>query len=153
VLKIVRAVQGVHALDLLWKQGLFVDMGVIFRCVHDCVSEVSFLLEQYPEKSGQVDIFLKEFFSKTIEEQTTSAETPVETKKIHNAVVRSLKNGKHDDQSKEMITSVYKTFCGYTHAGYAHILEMFGGDSSSMSFNLSGVPSHNQQSNAHESRF
>ncbi len=38
VLKLVRAEQGIHALELLCHNGLFVDMGAIYRCVGDCTS-------------------------------------------------------------------------------------------------------------------
>ncbi len=44
ILKIIRSAQGVHALNLLCREGLFVDMGAIYRCVGDCSAEVYFLL-------------------------------------------------------------------------------------------------------------
>ena len=47
VLKITRAAQGVTALNLLCRSGLFIDFGVIIRCVNDCVAEAYFLLVDF----------------------------------------------------------------------------------------------------------
>lgn len=145
VLKLVRAGQGIHALDLLCRSGLFVDMGAIYRCVADCTSEVHFLLEGYPQKSSNVEKFIKEFFSKTIDGHLSSEEEPVQTKKIHSAMIRSLTGREQDERIKGHLTKIYKTFSGYTHAGYSHIMQMFGGPSQNMSFNISGIPSQQQK--------
>jgi hypothetical protein len=144
VLKLIRAVQGIHSLKILCGKGLFVDMGTIFRCVGDCVAEVYFLLEKYPEQSNHVRQFLKEFFSKTIDGHLSSEEHSVLSKKIHNAMIRSLTGGIHDEQLKKHQTNVYKTFSGYVHAGYSHIMQMYGGAYSNQSFNVSGIPSQAQ---------
>jgi len=145
VLKIVRAAQGIHALNLLCRSGLFVDMGAIYRCVVDCTTEVYFLLENYPNQSSNVRKFIKEFFSKTIEGHLSSEEEPVPTKKIHNAMIRSLTGTEQDERTKKSLTNVYKTFSGYTHAGYSHIMQMFGGPTLDRSFNISGIPSQEQK--------
>jgi hypothetical protein len=67
VLKIVRAAQGVHTLDLLCRSGMFIDFGIIIRCVVDCEAEVYFLLENFPNTSGKVDKFVKAFFASSID--------------------------------------------------------------------------------------
>ena len=144
VLKLVRAGQGIHALRILCDRGLFVDMGAIYRCAGDCVAEVYFLLEKFPEQSNHVKQFLKEFFSKTIDGHLSSEEHSVLSKKIHNAMIRSLTNSTQHEQMKKSHTNVYKTFSGYVHAGYAHIMQMFGGSYPNLSFNVSGVPSQSQ---------
>lgn len=143
VLKLVRAAQGIHAMDLLCRNGLFIDMGAIYRCVNDCIWEVYFLLEKYSEPSENVQQFVKAFFAQTIDNHIASEEKPVQTKKVHAAVVRSLTGGEQDEQIKTHLTNVYKTFSGYTHAGYAHIMQMFG-PLQEGSFNLSGIRSQQQ---------
>lgn len=145
VLKLVRAAQGIHALNLLCRSGLFVDVGAIYRCVGDCISEVYFLLENYPEQSSNVKKFLKEFYSKTIDGHLSSGEEHVSTKKIHNAMIRSLTGSDQDERTKKSLTNVYKTFSGYTHAGYSHIMHMYGGPFPNLSFNISGIPSQEQK--------
>ena len=57
-------------------------------------------------------------------------------------MVRVLK-GRHDDKMAEMTEKIYKTFCGYVHANYAHIMEVYNG--STCDFNLAGVPSVKQR--------
>ena len=37
---------------------------------------------------------------------------------------------------------IHTTFCGYVHANYAHIMEVYNG--TSRDFNLAGVPSQQQ---------
>lgn len=144
VLKMVRAAQGVYALKILCSRGLFVDMGAICRCIGDSIAEVYFLLEEYPEQSSHVKQFLKEFYSKTIDGHLLSQEHPVLSRKIHNAMVRSLTGGIQNEEVKKILTNIYRTFSGYIHAGYAHIMQMYGGSYTNLSFNISGVSSQSQ---------
>ena len=54
-------------------------------------------------------------------------------------MVRALRD-QYDHGTAETLQMVHKTFCGYVHAGYAHIMETYGGGPR-LSFNLMGVPS------------
>jgi hypothetical protein len=139
VLKLVRAAQGLSTLQLLCRAGLFIDMGSSLRGVNDCVEEIYFLLEHYPEKpSAHVEQFIKNFFEGTIDGYLDVATHQVQRDKIRSARVRVLK-GSHDDSTQNLLERIYKTFCGYTHAGYANIMEVYNGAQDS--FNLDGVPS------------
>jgi hypothetical protein len=91
VLKLVRAAQGVKALELLCHAGLFIDFGVIMRSVNDCNSEVYFLLEEFPKASSNVDRFIRSFFEHSIDGYLSATTTSVESAKIRSAVVRVLK--------------------------------------------------------------
>ncbi len=142
VLKIIRAAHGINAMHRLCLSGLFIDLGAIYRCVSDCLAEVHFLLEEYPERSSTVDKFLKFFFSMTIDGHLQSAEEHVQSKKIHNAMVRSLTGKPQDEPVKKMISHIYQTFSGYVHAGYAHTMQMYGG---APDFNIGGIPSMEQK--------
>jgi hypothetical protein len=144
-LKLIRAAQGIHAMDILGRHGLFVDLGAINRCVEDCVSEVYFLLENYPNQTNNVNKFVKHFFSKTIDGHLSSGEEPVSTNKVHNAMVRSLTGEEQDESTKASLTKAYATFSGYIHAGYSHIMQMYGGHPPRLSFNISGIPSQRQK--------
>ena len=119
-------------------------MGAIYRCVGDCEAEIYFLLEDYPRQSSNVQKFLKEFFSKTIDGYLTTKEEPVQIKKIHSAMVRTLTCNEQDERVKQHITKIYKTFSGYTHAGYSHIMQMYG-PLDSPTFNISGIESQSQR--------
>ena len=142
VLKITRAAQGVTALNFLCRSGLFIDFGVIIRCVNDCVAEAYFLLEEYPNSSVNVGQFVKSFFESTIDGFLSKEIPLVPTKKIRSAMVRVLK-GRHDEGTRKIIDKIYKTFCGYVHADYAHIMEIYNGGTDD--FNLTGVPSIQQR--------
>lgn len=145
VLKIVRAAQGVHALNILCEAGLFVDMGAIYRCVGDCSAEVYFLLEKYPKQSKNVQKFLREFYSKTIDGHLTSTEESVQANKIQSAMIRSLTGQEQDEELRKIIVNIYKTFSGYTHAGYSHIMQMYGGTRKRSTFNIPGIPSRSER--------
>jgi len=139
VLKLVRAAQGLSTLQRLCRAGLFIDMGSSLRGVNDCVEEIYFLLEHYPEKSSaHVEQFIKNFFEGTIDGYLDITTHQVQRDKIRSAHVRILK-GSHDDSTQNVLERIYKTFCGYTHAGYANVMEVYNGGQDS--FNLDGVPS------------
>lgn len=142
VLKIIRAVHGVTALNLLCRSGLFIDFGAIIRCVNDCTEDVYFLLEEFPKTSGKVEKFVKSFFENTIDGYLSNETLPVERKKIRSATIRVLKGGQ-DEETRKIMETIYKTFCGYVHANYAHIMEVYNG--STCDFNLDGVPSIEQR--------
>lgn len=57
-------------------------------------------------------------------------------------MVRVLK-GKHDEDTGTRINNVFKTFSGYVHANYAHIMETYNG--AARDFNLAGVASVQQR--------
>ncbi|MES2253640.1 MAG: hypothetical protein V4559_01220 [Pseudomonadota bacterium] len=141
-LKLIRAAHGLNALYVLCGAGLFIDFGAVIRSINDCTEEIYFLLESYPEQpSKHVDQFLKAFFENTIDGYLDGETHQVSRDKIRSAVVRVLKGGQ-DDAVQKMLETIYKTFCGYTHANYAHVMEVYEGIHDS--FNLEGVPSHPQ---------
>jgi hypothetical protein len=137
VLKMIRAAHGVTAIHLLSKNGLFIDFGATMRCINDSVTEVYFLLEKFPERSPDVDRFVKLFFDTTIDRFKT-ARGSVPTRKIKEAEIRVLRDGRVDEDAYEMIDNVHHTFSGYVHANYAHIMEVY--NRATGSFNLGGVP-------------
>lgn len=145
VLKAIRAAQGIKSMYLLCVNGLFVDMGAIYRCVSDCSAEIYFILEQYPKISVNVERFVNAFYETTIDGYLNVGTEHVPTKKIHNAMVRTLTNLKQDDKTRTKILNIYKTFSGYTHANYSAIMQIYGGIPPDLSFNLQGVPSVRQR--------
>jgi hypothetical protein len=145
ILKIIRAAQGIKSLQLLCENGLFIDMGAIYRCVGDCTAEVYFLLEHYPETSEHINRFVKAFFETTIDRYLNMETEYVPAKKIHSAVVRVLTNSEQSETLRASILKIYKTFSGYTHANYCHIMQIYGGMIPNRNFNLSGVPSIQQR--------
>jgi abortive infection Abi-like protein len=137
VLKLVRAAHGVAALEVLRLNGLFIDLGMVMRGVYDSVEEVYFLLEEYPNTSRHVDQFVTAFFEGNIDGYLSASTNDVLKKHIRSARVRCLK-GAHDQATQDLLERLFKSFSGYVHAKYAHVMEVYGGGTG---FNLSGVPS------------
>ena len=145
ILKLIRAVQSLKSLELLCKKGLFIDMSTIYRCITDCDAEVCFLLERYPEKSGLVERFIENFSQTTIDQHLDLKTEQVLSKKIHSAKARIFSQSGNYHDIGEIIKRVHKTFSGYVHANYSHIMEVYGGPRDNLSFNLGGVPSADQK--------
>jgi hypothetical protein len=138
VLKLVRAAQGLVAIKALCEAGLVMDMGASIRCVFDAVEEVFFLLECYPDTpSHHVSQFVKNFFENTIDGYLDVETHQVARDKIRSARVRILA-GKHDDATQRLLERIYKSFCGYTHASYVCIMEIY--NQRLDSFSLMGIP-------------
>jgi len=146
LLKLSRAVQGIKSQIILCNAGLFIDTFSLYRCVNDCTEEIHFLLEKYPSQSEQVKKFVKNFFENNFDTTLSTKTNSVEKKKIHSANVRYLTKKEQDEEVKKKLELVHKTFCGYIHANYFHIMETYGGTEPHLSFNLLGVPDENQKS-------
>jgi hypothetical protein len=145
ILKLIRAVQSLKSLELLCSNGLFIDMGTTYRCVADCISEIYFLLEKYPEKSVLVEKFIANFSQATIDQNLNSKTESILSKKVHSAEARLLSRFKNHNQAQETIRRIYKAFSGYVHSNYSHIMQVYGGSKGDLSFNLGGVPSDSQK--------
>lgn len=145
ILKLIRAVQSLKSLELLCNKGLFIDMSTIYRCITDCDAEISFLLENYPAKSRHVERFIENFSQTTIDQHFNPTTERVLTKKIHSAKARVLSQSGNYHQAGMIIKGIHKTFSGYVHANYSHIMEVYGGSRGDLSFNLGGVPSSKQK--------
>jgi hypothetical protein len=145
ILKLLRGIQGIKAQEVLCKNGLFTDMGAIFRCVTDCSDEIYFMLEKYPEQSKDVNQFIKHFFEHTIDGVHEVKTNTVPKKKIHAAKVRMFSKFIENNNAHSLLKNIHKTFCGYTHANYSHIMQNFGGDFTRPSFNILGIPSDRQK--------
>ena len=142
-LKAVRATQSLKSIRLLLEQGLVIDFYTIGRCIIDCVDEIYFLLETYPEVSETVEKFLKNFRESTIDGPLEEGTDIVPSKKIRNASarVRAKEGYITFDRSKASLDRPYKIFSGYVHGQYSHIMEIYGGPPNERSFKVEGITS------------
>jgi hypothetical protein len=92
-LKLVRAVQSLRSLQVLCDNGLFIDFFTIIRCITDCINEVYFLLETYPDQSDNVKKFIANFRQTSIDGHLSPSNEVVVSKKIQNARARVLASG------------------------------------------------------------
>jgi len=144
-LKLVRAVQSLRSLQVLCENGLFIDFFTIIRCITDCLNEVYFLLETYPDQSSNVKKFIANFRETTIDGHLSPSTDVVESKKIQNSKARALSKGAEFNKAQEGIRRIFKTFSGYIHSNYSHIMQIYGGKPTDLRFQLSGVPSRDQK--------
>jgi hypothetical protein len=137
-LKAVRAVSSLHALPLLYQRGLVIDGGTIVRCINEALSEIFFVLENYPTMSSKVERFI-DHFSSTQADTDEKEPHPVPSRKIHSAQARLFEKQLNFSDMIRKIRNIYVTFSGYVHAQYPHILEIYGGRAPHLKFNTSGV--------------
>jgi hypothetical protein len=95
--------------------------------------------------SRNVENFVKAFFETTIDGYLNVETEHVSSKKIYSAMVRTLTHLKQDEETRTRVLNIYKTFCGYTHANYSNIMQIYGGVPPVLSFNLPGVTSVRQR--------
>ena len=140
-LKAVRAVQTLKSIRLLQQNGLFIDFYTLGRCIFDCVTEIDFLLEDYPTVSSQAEKFLQNFREATIDELESQTTNAVLSKKIRNASarVRAKEGVITFDQAKTNLDKIYKAFSGYVHGQYSHIMEIYGGPPNQQEFKVGGI--------------
>lgn len=147
ILKLLRAIQGIKSQLVLCKEGLFIDMGALFRCTYDCNGEIYFLLEKYPEQSEHVKQFIKKFFEGAM--NNCDFTTMVKTQKIRSAYVSYLTGQDEDENVRKTLKKPYEFGCEYIHASYVSIMEImenYGGSlRPKISFNLLGVPSPSKE--------
>lgn len=137
MLKLVRAVHGVSAMNVLLNQGLMIDFGAAARGVYDAIYETYFLLEEHPKVSSNVDQFVRAFFETTISGFRDARVQQVPARKIRAAATRAVM-GTQDEAYRTRLDRIIHTFSGYVHANYAHTMEVYFEPEDS--FNLLGVP-------------
>jgi hypothetical protein len=139
-LKAVRAVSSLHSLAVLYEHGLLIDGGTIVRCINEGLSEIFFVLENYPTTSSKVKGFIEHFLALQTSNDERAGRS-VLSRKIHSAEARLLEKQLNFTESMRKIRFVYETFSGYVHGQYPHIMEIYGGKSGDLRFNTSGVRS------------
>ncbi len=146
-LKAVRAIQSLKSIRLLLENGLIIDFYTLGRCILDCVTEIDFLLETYPEVSPTTEKFLQNFREATIDDLLEDGTAVVPSKKIRNASARVRAERGHTtfDQAKGRLDRPYKIFSGYVHGQYSHIMEIYGGPLNEQSFKVEGITSERRK--------
>jgi len=136
----VRAVSSLHALPLLYEHGLLIDGGTIVRCINEALSEIYFVLENYPATTGTVEKFIEHFLAGSPPSKTKAREH-IASRKVHSAEARTIDHGLNFNDALKSIRVVYETFSGYVHAQYPHVMEIYGGLRDDPKFNTGGVHS------------
>jgi len=142
LLKAVRIVSGLNALVVLLRGGYVTEMGVLIRTVGDCINDIYFLLENFPQTTPEVERYIANFFNDIIEEPeiTENGKKVHRTKvrKIHASRARLLSERINLPVDRDMVYRIYSAYSGYVHAGFQSIMELYSGKEPHK-FHLQGV--------------
>jgi len=143
LLKAVRIISGLNALLLLLKGGYVTEMGVLMRTIGDCINDIYFLLEHFPDKTPEVERYISNFFNEIIEEPEIVENEKkkvyrTKARKIHASRARLLSEHMNFPVDKDMVYRIYSAYSGYVHAAYPNIMELYGG-SAPYKFHLRGM--------------
>ena len=142
-LKAVRIVSAINALLVLLDRGYVTEMGVLMRTISDCINDIYFMLENFPDTTPEVDKYLIHFFTDGAEEPAIAESESKKTRrtkirKIHASRARQLSEYVNFPIDKDMVYRTYSAYSGYVHAGYRSIMELYGG-SDVPKFSLRGI--------------
>jgi len=131
LLKAVRVVSGANALLVLLEAGYVTEMGVLIRTVGDCINDIYFLLEHFPETTPEVERYVANFFGDGIAEEVDILEDGnrkiprTKVRKIHASRARLLSEYTNLDVDRDMVYRIYSAYSGYVHAGFQSIMELY----------------------------
>ena len=159
-----RIISSLNAILVLLEYGFIVEIGMLVRSIKECSAEVSFLLENYPEKpmSNPQKQYLDEFFKEEFGDATNPIDTirdhkRVSLKKVHAGYARNINELSKKIENEELRNKLYKisnpsshqkatisilnVFSGYIHFGYVQSMEIIGDTPPRYHLNgLSGTP-------------
>jgi len=142
-LKGLRIVSGLNALLVLLHAGYLTEMGVLIRTISDCINDIYFLLEHFPQMTPEVEKYVSNFFNDIIEEPEINENDRKKThrikvRKIHASRARLLSEHMNLEIDRDTVYRIYSAYSGYVHAAYANIMEMYG-DRPQQKFHLRGM--------------
>jgi len=132
LLKGVGIVSGLNALLVLFQAGYVTEMGVLIRTIGDCINDIYFLLEHFPDMTPEVEKYISNFFSEDIGDLAIVQDQEKKThrtkaRKIYASRARLLSEHINFSVGREMVYKIYSVYSGYVHAAYPNIMEMYGG--------------------------
>jgi len=132
-LKSIRIVSGLNALLVLLQAGYVTEMGVLIRTIGDCINDIYFLLEHFPETTPEVGKYISNFFNESIDEpEITLNDTRriyrTKARKIYASRARLLSEHINFPIGQDMVYKIYSAYSGYVHASFPSIMEIYGGN-------------------------
>jgi hypothetical protein len=131
-LKGIRIVSGLNALLVLLQAGYVTEMGVLIRTIGDCINDIYFLLEHFPDTTPEVEKYISNFFNEDIDELNIAEDYDKKThrtkaRKIYASRARLLSEHINFAVCRDMVYEIYSAYSGYVHSGYPNIMEMYDG--------------------------
>jgi hypothetical protein len=139
----VRYVSGLHAGDLLLKNGFLQELGALQRSIADFEQDATFLALALicADMTDLHSRFLKSFWEEEPSYEDYLADQKnkdeISRSKIQSYIARSINDGTPDHQ--HIATSKYlsRTYSGYVHGAAPHLMDMYNPDS--RKFDVSGM--------------
>jgi hypothetical protein len=134
-LKNVKCVSTLYGILSLLKAGHAQEANALIRIVGDCANEVLYLLTPKGE-NGEYDKNQMKFLNDFFQEEFNRPHDPLGSEqkrdqvgiaKIHAGFGKMLGEILNPHDAAEMARTEHKTFSGYIHGAYPHIMEMTGG--------------------------
>lgn len=132
ILKAVRIVSGLHACIVLHKVGHVQEMGIIFRTIHEALTEIDFVQEAHetgnPTADQQriIDLFFAKELKTTDELVATKPNIfKIPRKKIRSSAARLAAPYMRSEKLIRMLEIFDDVWSGYVHGEYPHIMELY----------------------------
>lgn len=134
VQKLSRICTGLRSTLALLEQGLYQEVGVMYRLLDEFREDVVLICEAI--RTGQVTElqkrFMDEFFQEEFDHEeplcATQRRDRVPRRQLQAALGRLPHGALNPSDSQELARTLTKTFSGYVHGTSESILEMYGGD-------------------------
>lgn len=133
-LKGVKLISTLNASILLLRSGYVQEIGALCRMADDFCYEIMFFMGSKPESGPSKDQnrMLDSFFQEEFENPDDMLGSPqnrdtVPRRKINAAFGSAVKNEVNPHDAQRTLETIHKTFSGYVHGAYPHIMELYGG--------------------------
>ena len=134
VQKLSRIVTGLRACLVLLENGLYQEVGAVFRMLKEFDEDVQFMCEAI--RSGRLtelqERFMSDFFQPEFDHENPflarQSRNRVPRRQIQAALARIPENPVNPSDAQESARSLTNTYSGYVHGASEHILDMCAGD-------------------------
>ena len=146
LLKSARIISGLNASLHLLPKGFVQEIGVICRTIDESYEDILFLLKGYPNELSEIQKkFLDEFYQEEFDNpesplQSTQKRNRVPRKKIQAEIGRIMAEVINPSDGQELFRTISKTFSGFVHSAYSHIMDLYGGVPGKFRYHLNGMP-------------
>jgi len=143
-LKGVKLVSTLNAALVLLRHGYVQEVGALGRMADDFFNEIMFFIQTAdgPAPTRDHERFFTEFFQEEFEDPddplgSSKNRDNVPRRKIFAAFGQLAKEHLNPSDAQNTLTTIHRTFSGYVHGAYPHIMELFGNQPSR--FHMTGM--------------
>lgn len=133
-LKGVKLVSTLNAALILLRHGYTQEIGALCRMADDYGNEIMFLINPLGEDGPSKDqirmfesFFQEEFDNPDNPLASSQDRETVPRRKINAAFGKIVSDELNPHDAQNVLSTIHKTFSGYVHGAYPHIMEMYGG--------------------------